>query len=129
MLDEPATDLSSILLIMAQNEIGQLPFRLEVLDIDQPISHDEIKLLSNPGKGVSLCIRSKNGDPKRGGYFFHICLSDSKYQIFDIEKNSVDTVEIDFLVAFINHVSGRLFNATIQIYCQSTINLRKDQIG
>ena len=114
---------------MAQNKIGQLPFRLEVLDIDQPISHNEIKLLSNLGKGVSLCVRSKTGDLKRGGYFFHICLSDSKYQIFDIEKNSIDTVEIDFLVEFINHVSGRLFNATVQIYCQSTINLRKDQIG
>lgn len=113
---------------MPRNEIGNTPFSIRTLDSDQPLTLQHIRENLGDALGVSLCIRSVNGPTNRGGYFFHFRRNNADFQVLDIENNLIGTLNPDDLVRFINHVSGRQFDADMLLYCQSEVNFRQDQI-
>lgn len=114
---------------MPRNVIGAPPYKLDTLDIDRPITPDDLSQLLNVASGVSICIRSVNGHPRRGGYFFHIKKADDNYCVFDFQKKKICVLNLDHLIRFINHVSGRKFDDEMLNFCQSFINFKQDQKG
>lgn len=114
---------------MPRNVIGASPYAVRTLDVDRSVTVDDITPLLTGNTGVSLCVRSANGHAQRGGYFFHIKRNGANYQICDFEKNEACAFDAAQLVRFINHVSGRQFDAEILNHCQTVINFRQDQNG
>ena len=114
---------------MPRNVIGAPPFGMRTLDSDLPLSLHHLQDALGEQLGVSLCIRSANGPDNRGGYFFHFERARTKFLVRDFEKNEIGFLEPDELVRFINHVSGRQFDADMLTYCQSEVNFRQDQIA
>lgn len=111
-------------------QIGKTPYNLVKLDCDEIIDWDHINNLNeNLENGVSLCLRSENGHPQRGGYFFHF-IKDStntdKYTVYDFYKNKIIVFSETEMINFINHFSGRKFNFEIFDLCQKVINFRID---
>ena len=113
---------------MPRNLIGNAPFAVKTLDTDTPIKREQIEALLSNSNAVSVCVRTVNGPAKRGGYFFHVERSSTKFFIRDFEGVRIDELEGEKLVRFINHASGRLFDLEMLEYCQSVINFREDQI-
>ena len=61
------------------------------------------------------------------GYYFCIHKNnDNSFQLETIEGVYVDDFDLDTLVNFINHASGRKFNSELLDYCQNSINFRTD---
>lgn len=112
---------------MPRNPLGHPPFPLQTLELDRPITLDDIlkKLLKSPA--VSLCIRSSAGHQNRGGYFFHIEKASPNYRIVDFKKNLIGILPPEKLVRFVNHVSGRRFDEEMLLYCQAIVNFKQDQ--
>ena len=52
--------------------------------------------------------------------------NDNSFQLETIEGVYVDDFDLDTLVNFINHASGRKFNSELLDYCQNSINFRTD---
>ncbi|OBQ20097.1 MAG: hypothetical protein AN488_13505 [Anabaena sp. WA113] len=116
---------------MAKNKIGNIPFPpLVKIDVNEPLSVDEVtKILKSRDEGISICVRSQEGHPDRGGYFFHILPKDkniTQCEIYNFEKISVSKLELSELTDFINHCSGLQFSKTAFHLCQSVINFRLD---
>jgi hypothetical protein len=116
---------------MAKNKIGNIPFPpLVKIDVNEPLSVDEVtKILKSRDEGISICVRSQEGHPDRGGYFFHILPKDKNItlcEIYNFEKKSVITLTVNNLTDFINHCSGLQFSKTAFHLCQSVINFRLD---
>lgn len=112
---------------MPRNIIGASPFPVQTIELDRPLTLDDIlgKLRNAPG--VSLCVRTASGHKNRGGYFFHIEKANSDYRILDFNKNVVATLTPQRLVRFVNHVSGRQFDTEMLLFCQSVVNFKQDQ--
>lgn len=117
---------------MPKNTLGELPFPpLHVLDHDGPIQAVQIqKILAERENAaeISLLLRSEDGHPKRGGYYFHFKRSDSgnMYDLYDFQKRQVASVNENDLVLLINHCSGRAYSHQSYELCQNEINLRDD---
>ena len=113
---------------MPRNIIGKAPFRVRTIESDQALTLAQITSGLKKAPGISLCVRTVDGHEKRGGYFFHIENASASYRIFDFEKNEIATLTPAELVRFVNHVSGRQFDAGMLVFCQSVVNFRQDQI-
>ena len=107
--------------------INQPNYSLVKHDSDSIIDMEKLNQLMRGRKDIMLCIRSSNGHPNRGGYFFCISeKSDDEYTLETIEGIYVDTFSGDQLIRLINHASGRQFDAEMLDYCQNNINFRTD---
>ena len=118
---------------MPRNPLPALPFPpLGILEQDTPIQAHQIQdLLStrDVGDRISLLLRSENGDPNRGGYYFHFTRStliETTYDLYDFQKRKVASLSEDDLVLLINHCSGRAYSERSYMICQNEINLRDD---
>jgi hypothetical protein len=119
---------------MAKKDIRNIPFPpLVTINTNEPLTVDKvIIILKSHLDGVSICIRSAEGHPDRGGYFFHIRAKDktitplTQCEIYNFEKISVSKLKLSELTDFINHCSGLQFSKTAFHLCQSVINFRLD---
>lgn len=115
---------------MAARVIGPPPFPPVIfIDRDDPVTVEFLRLIvEERPEGVTICVRYATGPAKRGGYFFHIAAepdTPDHYTLIDFDKHPVATVPIDFLVRFINHCTGRQFDAAAFAFSES-INFRQD---
>lgn len=108
---------------------GPVPFPpLCVVDRDEAV--DEVLLhlcLSTRPAGLSILLRSGNGAPQRGGYFFHLSTDQEEVRFHDFEGKLLIMLSLAEAVRLINHASGRLFDAEMLDRCQREINLRHDE--
>ena len=59
---------------MPNFNLAQQPrFPLRIIDTDMPITEEVLNSSFENNEGITLCIRSANGHPQRGGFFF--CMS------------------------------------------------------
>ena len=109
--------------------LSQQPqFEVKTIDSDVPISLEQINNVINGAEGVTLCIRSANGHPQRGGFFF--CVSapvNNEYSLYSMERQFIANFTGVRLVQFINHVTGLAFDMDMLFYCQNSINFRNDE--
>ena len=76
--------------------------------------------------GVSVCIIPGNGDPRRGGYFFHFKEEDGMIIFRTFDRDCVCTLRPGKeCAAFINHVTGQRYDETMWRLSQH-VNLRSD---
>lgn len=113
---------------MPRHTIGSAPFTVRLIDTDSPIDQELLTSALGHSAGVSLCIRSVEGHPDRGGYFFHVEQSEQEFIVRDFERHEVKSFDLATLVRFINHVSGREFDHDMFLLCQAEINFKEDQI-
>ncbi len=102
-------------------------FPVVTLDADGPISAGQMAPLLEGAPGVTLCVRSAQGHASRGGYFF--CVSKeapTAYRVETVEGDYVASFDPSALLRFINHATGRLFDAEMLEICQNRINFRED---
>jgi hypothetical protein len=113
---------------MPNFNLSQQPhYPIKTIDTDEPILSSQLIPLFTNDNGITLCVRSKSGHPQRGGYFFCITKeSEDLYILETIEGVEVDTFDLPSLISFINHASGKKFNAQLLDYCQNSINFRND---
>lgn len=106
----------------------QPQYPLITIDTDLPICEEQVLSILEYRTGATLCVRSSQGHPKRGGYFFCISKNETKHMINleTIEGIFIDTFSISELIKFINHASGRVFDEGMLSYCQQTVNFRVD---
>ncbi len=107
----------------------QLPFP-PLVCIDGDTVLDSATLLAKAShrlkKGISICIRCKEGHPKRGGYFFHVKQAGDLFTLYDFLSEPVAQMnDIDELLRFINHASGRQYDEKMWERSQK-MNLRSD---
>lgn len=105
----------------------QPQYPIKTLDTDNVIPSDQIASLLSTHHQITLCVRSENGHPSRGGYYF--CISEKSANTYDLETIEgvyVDTFSLDDLTTLINHASGKKFNQEMLDYCQNSINFRTD---
>ncbi len=106
---------------------NQPQYPIVTIDSDNTIQDDQIENLFISTNGITLCVRSASGHPDRGGYFFCIKKEvDGSYQLETIEGDYIDSFDLCSLVRFINHSSGKLFDAELLDYCQNKVNFRND---
>lgn len=48
----------------------QPQYPIVTIDTDLPICEEQVENILEHKTGVTLCVRSSQGHPKRGGYFF-----------------------------------------------------------
>lgn len=116
---------------MARNEIGGLPFPpLIRIDTGDPITPEALhEVLRARLEGASFCVRSSEGHPNRGGYFFHVRPHEGKpdeYDIFSFEKVYALSLPMPKLAAFVNHCAGLAFDEDMFQLCQTVVNFRLD---
>ncbi len=105
----------------------QPQYPIKTLDTDKIIPPSQIASLLSDCQQITLCVRSKNGHPNRGGYYF--CISEKSANTYDLETIEgvyVDTFSLDDLTILINHASGKKFSQQMLDYCQNSINFRAD---
>lgn len=114
---------------MPNFELKEQPVKpIVVVDTDKPFAENDVKVLFMHDEKITLCVRSKTGHEKRGGYFFCIekC-SQNTFRLFTMESELVaDALPLSVLIKLINHVSGLAFDEEMLLYCQNEINFRKD---
>lgn len=113
---------------MPNFNLSQQPqYPIVTKDTDIALTNDQIQSLFCNEDSITLCVRSSSGHPNRGGYYFCIHKNnDNSFQLETIEGVYVDDFDLDTLVNFINHTSGRKFNSELLDYCQNSINFRTD---
>ena len=116
---------------MPKKKFEGIPFPPIVrIDTDTPVVINQLAdIFKERPNGVTLCIRSAEGHPHRGGYFFHILPIDndlSKCELYNFEKMLVATLPVEQMTLFINHCSGLDFNEWAFQFCQSVVNFRLD---
>jgi hypothetical protein len=122
---------------VAKKAFAGLPFPpLREVDTDAPINFSHIQAAldaapARPGgqQATSVVVRSKIGNPKRGGYFFHIARAPSspqQFEVYDFEKRLIEVFDAASLVRFINHCAGLLFDEEMLKLCQMKINFKVD---
>lgn len=106
----------------------QPQYPLVTIDTDLPVSEEQVLNSLKGRTGATLCIRSSQGHPKRGGYFFCISKNETEHLINleTIEGVFIGTFSMSSLIRFINHASGRVFDEVMLSYCQQTVNFRVD---
>ena len=107
-----------------------LPFPpLQVVELDGLVTWDWLERLIRDrlAAGVSLCIVGGVGAPNRGGYFFHLRkeVEGFAFSTFD-RPNALTFGSGEECAAFINHVTGRLYDKNMWAKCQKA-NLRTDE--
>lgn len=106
---------------------NQPHFSLKKNDSDNTIDLNLLHYLMEDNNDIMLCVRSADGHPNRGGYFFCISQKDvNTYTLETVEGVYVDTFSGEQLIRLINHASGRQFDADMLDYCQNSINFRTD---
>ena len=107
---------------------NQPKYPLITIDVDTAITEKRIIEILNNKKGVTLCVRNKDGHEKRGGYFFCIEKSDeNSLKLLSIESAIiVDSINLEKLTKLINHTAGLAFDNEMLQYCQNKINFRED---
>lgn len=113
---------------MPNFDLNQQPqYPIVTIDTDIALTKDQILSLFTNRDSIMLCVRSSAGHPDRGGYYFCIHkTTNNLFQLETIEGIFVDSFNLDTLVDFINHASGRKFNSELLDYCQNSINFRTD---
>ena len=113
---------------MPNFNLSQQPqYPIVTKDTDIALTNAQIQSLFCNKDSITLCVRSSSGHPNRGGYYFCIHKNnDNSFQLETIEGVYVDDFDLDTLVNFINHASGRKFNSELLDYCQNSINFRTD---
>lgn len=113
---------------MPNFDLTQQPqYPIKTLDTDNVIQSSQVASLLSEYHQITLCVRSENGHPNRGGYYF--CISKKGTNTYDLETIEgvyVDTFSLNNLTTLINHASGKMFNQQILDYCQNNINFRTD---
>jgi len=62
-------------------------------------------------KGASICITAREGHLNRGGYFFHIRLTQVGIALRAFDRDNVLVLESEQqLVDFLNHATGRIYS-------------------
>lgn len=105
----------------------QPQYPIKTLDTDNVIPSSQIASLLSNCHQITLCVRSGNGHPNRGGYYF--CISEKSANTYDLETMEgvyIDTFSLEDLTTLINHASGKTFNQQMLDYCQNSINFRTD---
>lgn len=106
----------------------QPQYPIKVIDTNSPISLEQLNNAFDGLDAITLCVRSKNGHPNRGGHFF--CIRNSQHSeemhLETIEGDDIDMFTPEQLIRFINHASGLLFDREMLTYCQNSINFRTD---
>ncbi len=113
---------------MAFKKFGPVPYPpLSVVDRDEPVDEAWLaeQLVAAQG-GVSLLLRSDDGANQRGGFFFHISLSENSVSFHDFSGLQLVSLPLAEAAKLINHASGRAYNEDMLTLCQRTINLRQD---
>lgn len=109
-----------------------LPFPpLVVLELDGLVTWDWLEPLVRDrlDAGVSLCIVGGQGATNRGGYFFHLREDVEGFAFSTFDRQSVLTFGTgEECAAFMNHVSGRLYDENMWARCQEA-NLKTDEEG
>jgi hypothetical protein len=99
---------------------------LSKIDTSIPVTETDISNLFTTGKDILLLIRTKEGDPKRGGFFFNMSLENDMVTFSTMENDQVIVLPIGDAVRFINHVSGLKFDQKMFELCQNQVNFRSD---
>ncbi len=113
---------------MPNFNLNQQPwYPIVTKDTDIALTNEQVISLFSDRNSITLCVRSSSGHPNRGGYYFCIHkISNHLFQLETMEGVYVDSFDLDILVNFINHASGRKFNSELLNYCQNNINFRTD---
>lgn len=110
------------------------PYEIIPLDSDNPITKDDLIKSIGDKKEVTLCIRTKTGNKKRGGYFFSIEVDGDKITVKTFDGKQL-TSDFDYKYAefsieefseFVNHVSGRIYSEKMFELCTNRLNFRSD---
>lgn len=114
---------------MPNYNLKQQPqYPIKTIDTDAPVSLEKLANILNECNAITLCIRSAEGDVRRGGYFF--CLKNTanrnEIRLETVEGDLIDIVSREWLVRLINHISGRKFDKEVLRHCQNSINFRTD---
>lgn len=114
---------------MPNFDLKQQPqYPIKVIDTNSPITLEQLNNAFDGLDAITLCVRSENGHPNRGGHFF--CIRNNLYteemRLETIEGDYVDTFAPEQMTRLINHISGLLFDREILTYCQNSINFRTD---
>lgn len=104
------------------------------IDSDDPITKNDLITSIGDKKGVTLCIRTKTGNEKRGGYFFSIEVNEDKITVktFDGEQLMHDSdckcvgFSFEEFTEFVNHVSGRIYSEKMFELCTNRLNFKTD---
>ena len=107
---------------------NQPKYTLVTIDTDIEIDKSKLSEILSKEQGINLCIRSKTGHEKRGGYFFCIeKIDNNHFKLLSIESDIiVENINIDTLIKLINHASGLAFDQEMLHFCQNEINFRTD---
>lgn len=103
-------------------------FKVTKVDTGNPLSESQLLQLFDGKSGITLLVRSAQGERKRGGYFFCIAKSDDgTFALETMEQVYVSNFTIGDLTRFVNHASGLRFDEAMLQYCQNSINFRTDE--
>ena len=106
----------------------QPKYNVITIDTDEPVSQAQLMEILNHQNGVTLCVRSGHGHPKRGGHFFCITYAENGEIILEtMEQVYVDNFSVPDCIRFINHACGLRFDEEMQLYCQNSIHFRDDE--
>jgi len=116
---------------MPKKDLGKPPFPpLLIVDTSEPLTTDAISgLLTRRLNGASICVRQAEGDPKRGGYFFHLVPRNAaveECEVYNFEGTLVATLSVDQVVKFMNHCSGLQFDDWAFSFSNSVVNFKLD---
>ena len=104
-------------------------YPIRIIDTNSPILLEQLNHAFDGLDAVTLCVRSENGHPNRGGHFFCIRKDrqhTEKMCLETMEGDDIDTFTAEQLIRFVNHVSGLLFDREMLTFCQNSINFRTD---
>lgn len=86
---------------------------LIVLECGSQITWSDFSVLDTGWieRGASICITAKAGHRNRGGYFFHVRLTQDGISLRAFDRDSVLVLESEQqLVDFLNHATGRIYS-------------------
>ena len=110
---------------MPNFNLSQQPqYPIKVINTDSLISLDQLNEKFGDLHAITLCVRSRDGHPNRGGHFFCIrkCQHTEEIYLETIEGDDIDLFAPEQMIRFINHASGLLFDREMLTYCQNNIN-------
>ncbi|OWV11641.1 hypothetical protein [Fibrobacter sp. UWH1] len=119
-----------LVLHMPNFELQQQPkYPIVTLDTDTPIKDQRLQQLLTQYGCMTLCVRSLEGETKRGGFFFCLKKDASVNQIAleSMEGELIDYFSLPNLVRFVNHVAGLMFDSEVLNFCQQKINFKQDR--
>ena len=107
----------------------QPKYPLVSIETDTAIPELRISNLLKEKQGITLCVRSKKGNKKRGGYFFCVeKINIDSFRLLTMESTVItDNINLNKLTKLVNHVSGLAFDEAMLLYCQNEINFREDE--